>query len=127
MLRFVRLRCQSFLGAFAKLRKATVSVVLSVSLSVRQSGRMEQLASHWKNVYEIWYLSIFRKSAEKIQVSLSSDKNNGNFTWRPINSLIISLSFLLIMRNVLDKSCRETQNTYLIFNNFFLKIAPFIR
>jgi hypothetical protein len=23
------------------------------------------------------------------------------------------------MRNVLDKSCRENQNTYFIFNNFF--------
>jgi len=30
-------------------------------------------------------LSIFRKSVEKIQVSLKSDKNNGYFTWcRPI-------------------------------------------
>ena len=33
---------------------------------------------------EIWVLSIFRKSVEKIQVSLKSDKNNGYFTWRPI-------------------------------------------
>ena len=32
-----------FLGAFAKLRKATISFVLSVRLSVR----MEQLGSHW--------------------------------------------------------------------------------
>jgi hypothetical protein len=29
-------------------------------------------------------LSIFRKSVEKIQVSLKSDKNNGYFTWRPM-------------------------------------------
>jgi len=29
-------------------------------------------------------LNIFRKSVEKIQVSLQSDKNNGYFTWRPI-------------------------------------------
>jgi len=29
-------------------------------------------------------LSIFRKSVEKIQVSLKSDKNNRYFTWRPI-------------------------------------------
>jgi len=25
-----------------------------------------------------------RKSVEKIQISLKSDKNNGYFTWRPI-------------------------------------------
>jgi hypothetical protein len=30
------------------------------------------------------------------------------------------------MRNVLDKSCRENQNTHFIFNNFFPKILPFM-
>ena len=39
---------------------------------------------------EILHLSIFLKSAEKIQVSLKSDKNNGYITWRPIYILIIS-------------------------------------
>ena len=62
-----------FLGAFATLRKATISFVMSVRLSVR----MEQLGSHWTGFHEIWYCSIFRKSVEKIQVSLNSDKNNG--------------------------------------------------
>jgi hypothetical protein len=33
--------------------------------------------------YEIWYLSIFRKYVEEIQVSLKSYKYNGYFTWRP--------------------------------------------
>jgi len=28
-------------------------------------------------------LSIFRKSVEKIQVSLKPDRNSGHFTWRP--------------------------------------------
>ena len=31
------------------------------------------------------------------------------------------------MINVLDKSCRENQNTHFIFNNFFLIISPFMR
>jgi hypothetical protein len=31
---------------------------------------------------ETWYFSFFRKSVEKIQVSLKSDKSNGYFTWR---------------------------------------------
>jgi hypothetical protein len=32
------------------------------------------------------------------------------------------------MRNVLDKSCRENQNTHFTFNNFFFsKIMPFMR
>jgi len=33
--------------------------------------------------------------------------------------LIISRSVLLRMRNVSDKSCRENQNTYFVFSNFF--------
>jgi len=47
-------------------------------------------------------------------VSLQSDKNNGYFTF-----FIISGTFLLRIRNVSEKSCRENQNTYFMFNNFF--------
>jgi hypothetical protein len=61
-----------FLGAFAKLRKATISFVMSV--------RMEQLESHWTDFNEILYLGFFSKPDEKIEVSLKSDKNNGHFT-----------------------------------------------
>jgi len=60
-----------FLGALAKLRKATISFVISVRLSVR----MEQLVSQWTDFYEIWYLRIFHKSGRRIQVSFKSDKN----------------------------------------------------
>ena len=44
---------------------------------------MEQLGSHWTHFHEIWYLRVFRKSVDKIQVSLKSSKNRGYFTWRP--------------------------------------------
>jgi hypothetical protein len=44
--------------------------------------------------------------------------------------LHISLNSLR-MRNVSDKSCREIQNTYFVFGNFFLlpppKVMPFMR
>ena len=65
------------LGAFAKLRKATISFVISVCLSVRPSVRMEQLGSHWTHCHGIQYLSIYRGPVEKIQVSLKSDVNTG--------------------------------------------------
>ena len=46
-----------YLGAFTKLRKATisfvVSVCLSVRLSVRLSFRKEQLGYHWADFHEI--------------------------------------------------------------------------
>ena len=46
--------------------------------------RTEQLGSYWTGFSEIWYLSVFRKSVEKIQVSLKSHKNSGYFILRPI-------------------------------------------
>jgi hypothetical protein len=49
-----------FLGAFAKLRKATISIVVSICLSVR----MEQLGSHWTEFDETLYLSFLRKSVQ---------------------------------------------------------------
>ena len=54
-----RLNKRKFLcfGAFAKLRKATISFVMSVCLSIRT----EQLGSHWTDLQQVWYLSIFSK------------------------------------------------------------------
>ena len=51
----------TFLGAFAKFRKATISFVISVRLSLRPSAppsvrpsvRMEQLGSPWTDFHEI--------------------------------------------------------------------------
>jgi hypothetical protein len=75
---YIRKKVSWFLGAFAKLRKANVSFVMSVCPSVS----MEQLGSDWTDFDETWHLSIFRKSIENIQVSLKFDKNNEYFTWR---------------------------------------------
>jgi hypothetical protein len=75
---------EGFLGAFAKLRKATITFTKSVRLSIYLSVSMEQLGSHWNDFRKIWYLNVFRKSVEKIQLSLTPDKNNWYFTWRPI-------------------------------------------
>jgi hypothetical protein len=65
-----------FLGSFPKLRKVTITFVMSVIISVR----MEQLGSHWTDFHEVLFLSIFPKSIKKIQVSLKSDYNNRYFT-----------------------------------------------
>jgi len=68
----------SFLEAFAKLPKATINFVMPVSVrpSVRPSVSMEQLGSYWTDFHGITFLSIFRKSGDKIQGSLKSDKSN---------------------------------------------------
>ena len=43
---------------------------------------MEQLGFHWKDFDKIWYLRFFRKSVEKIQVSIKTDKKNLYFYLR---------------------------------------------
>jgi len=41
---------------------------------------------------------------------------------------IVSRLFLLRMRNVSDKSCRENENTHFMFSIlFFSKILPYMR
>ena len=87
-----------FLDAFAKLRKVAVSFVMSLGLYVR----MKHLGSHWIDIREILYFSIFFKTVDKIRVSLKSDKNTGTFYEYQCTFMTISRSFLLKMRNVLD-------------------------
>jgi hypothetical protein len=72
---------------------------------------MEQLSSRWMDFHEIWYLNIFRKFVEEVQISLKSDENNVYFTWRPLYIYKLSPWILLKMINVSDKSYREDQNT----------------
>jgi hypothetical protein len=63
----------SFLGAFTKLRKAIIKlrhVCPFIRPSVRRSVRLEQLGSHRTEFHEILYMTTFRKTVEKIQVSL---------------------------------------------------------
>jgi hypothetical protein len=89
------------LGAFAKLRKATIASSC-LSLSVCQFVHVKQLGSHRKYFREILYLSIFRHSVEKIQVSLKFEKHNGRFISRPIHMYDhISFNYLR-MRNGSD-------------------------
>jgi hypothetical protein len=54
-------------------------LLASARPSVRPPLRMEQLDSHWTDFDEICFLGLFRKSVEKIQVLLKSDKNNEYF------------------------------------------------
>ena len=60
----------------------------------------------------IW--AFFLNCVEKIQVSINSDKNNGQFTSRRFTFMTVSPQILLRMRNALDKSCRGNQNTFYV-------------
>ena len=61
-------------GVFAEFRTTAINFVMSVCPSAHPHG------FHWWEFHEISYLSIIRKSIEKIQVSLKSDKNNEQFS-----------------------------------------------
>ena len=101
------------LGALAKFRNATISFALSLSVCMEQHG------SHWTDFHEIYYVSIFRTSVHKIQVSLKSDKNMRYFTWTSMCTYdnISPNSFRI--RNVSHNGCREYQYTRFIFNILF--------
>jgi hypothetical protein len=63
-----------------RFRKFVKKLLLSSSCLSFRSVRMKELGSYSKEFREIWYLSIFRTTVEKIQVSLKTDKDNGYFT-----------------------------------------------
>ena len=77
---------------------------------------MELFGFRRTDFHEIYYFNIFRKSAEKIQVLFKYEKNDQNFTWRPMT---ISRPVPVTMRNVSDKICSENQNTHFVFNSHF--------
>ena len=108
-----------FLGAFAKLRKETISFVISV----RPSVRMEQLGSHWTDFHEIWHLDIFRKSVEEIQVSLQSDNNVRYCTWRPTyifyHTFQLFLEWKIFQTTVVDKLETHILRSVTFFRNSY--------
>jgi hypothetical protein len=100
--------------AFAKLRKGNTSFVSSLY----PSFLMQQLCSDRTDFHEMLYLSIFRKSVAKIQVSLKSDKNNGYFTWRLCKFIIIS-RWILLRAEMFKTKVAEKIKTHSLFSVTF--------
>jgi hypothetical protein len=75
--------------------------------------------------HEIWYLSIFHNSVEKVQVPLIWDKNNWYFTWRPIYIFDRVSNHSSQNEKILDKLCREIKThtlcTIMFFENSALR------
>ena len=106
-----------FLFALAKLRKATISFIMSLCLSVCLSA--------WKStptgrILMKFDIGVFFENMSKI---LKFHKNLTRIT-RTLHEdlcifITISLSFLLRMTDVPDKSCTEDQITRFIHDNVF--------
>ena len=73
---------------------------------------MEQLGPDRTDFHEIWNFGIFRKSVEKIRVSLQSDNINTTLHEDQYTVLIIYRSVLLTIRNISDEARRQNQNTF---------------
>ena len=85
---------------------------------------MEQLGYHFVK-FDICIL--FRKSVDKIHVSLKSDKNNGTVHADLCTFVIISGSILRTMRNASDKVVEEIKTHILYSITLFPKILTFMR
>jgi len=113
---------------FRRVRKIAKSdySLRHVCPSVRPSVRLfEWNNSHRTAFYKMFYMSIFRECFEKIQFHYNMVRITGTLHEHQYKVLIISGTFLLRIRNISDKSCRENRNTYFTLNNFFPKIVPF--
>ena len=98
----------TFLGAFAKLRKA------HARLSVRPPPIRNTLSSLWTDFNEIRCLRIFLENlSRKFKFKLKPDEGNGYMC----AFKIISRWIILRMRNVPHESCRVNQNAYFTFSN----------
>jgi hypothetical protein len=109
---------KQFLGAFAKLRKATVSFVMSVHLSFLPHGTTRIFVT-----FDIW--GFFEHLSRKFEFHSNPTRVKRTLHEDQYTLLIISRSYLIRTRNVSDKRCRENQNTILLYSlTFFSKTAP---
>jgi hypothetical protein len=99
-----------FLGAFAESRKATISFVMSVCPSVRF-----ELGSHQSDLHEMWYLSIFRKSVETIQVSSKSDKKNAYIYINTNKNVWSYLAHFFLDSEMFESKAAEKVKTQILF------------
>ena len=106
------------LGAFKKLRKSTISFVMSVC----QSDRTEQHGCHWTDIHEILHFGYFSKKKNllrKFRLLLKSDKNNGTVHEDRYKFLVVSRSVLPRMRKVTNKVLEKTEVQNICSTNFF--------
>ena len=112
---------KSFLRRVCKIANIDCSSCFCVRLPVRT----EQLGSNSTNFYEIWHLSIFRKSVENFQVALKYDNSNG-YLKTNIHFWSCLAQVFLRMKKCLRRNLWR-KKTHFMFNNCVSKILSFMR
>jgi hypothetical protein len=80
---------------------------------------MLQLGILWTDFHDNWYLKSFSKTCrEKFKINQNLTRYADTLHEDQYTFLIISRSFLLRVRNVSFKRCRENQNTHFMSNIF---------
>ena len=103
-----------------------VSKKTSISFATCLSVRTEKHGSHWTDFHEISYLTIFflpKNLLIKLKFVAGIIDTLRTSLW---TFTVISRWILLRMRNILEQSCRENQNTRVMLNECFSKIVPFL-
>ena len=105
----------SVLGVFAKLRKATVSFIMSVRPSAwNNSAPTGQILIQ----FYVWAF-FFKNASREFKFNKNPSKTTGTFHEDVFTYMKVSCWITLRMRNISSKSCRENQNTHFMFSHFF--------
>jgi hypothetical protein len=113
------------LGAFAKLQKVTVSLVMYVCPSFRQSALKNSAPTGWILIkFDTW--AFFENLSRKFKFRYNLAKITGNLH-EDAFTFVTSRWILVRIRNVQNKRRRENQNTHFVFSNFLPKIVTFMR
>ena len=119
--------CQTLpnLGAFAKLRKATISLVMSLSLPVRL---ISVHVSAWKKqaptgrIFIKYYIAVFFENlSRKLYFHQNRTGIKGILQEQTFTFLAISSPFILRMKNVSDKAVEKIKTHILCSITFFRK------
>jgi len=113
-----------FLGALAKLQKATVCFVMSVRTSVRPSA-WGNSAPTARTFMKFDICGFFENLSRKLN-SLKSDKNKGHYTDTDIH-LLSYLAHFFLVRKTLQTKVVEKIKTYILCSINFSKTVLFMR
>jgi hypothetical protein len=103
---------QWFLGAFEKLRKATISFVVSFYTSACNNSALTGQIFIKCYIY-VFFKNMYRKFKYHYNLTIMT----GTLHEDQYTFMIIYHRILLRKETLSDKTCRENQNTYFIFNN----------
>ena len=102
---------------FRRVRKIAKGRCVSFVMSVYLSVGMGQVGTHRTDFHKMWCVSIFSKiHGKKFNFHENFIRIKGTLYEDLCTLTIISCSFFLRMRNILDKTCRENQNIHFIFS-----------